>query len=71
MAAEPGAAIGVGEEEEERYVRDGGITIGDIYIPPAPAPAMSFEANGPRWAFLHPSPPHLSFTQHITPTFTP
>jgi len=53
MAAEPGAANGVGEEEEERYVRDGGITIGDIYIPPAPAPAMSFEANGPRLVITH------------------
>ena len=35
---------------EEEYIPEGGIRIGDIYIPPAPAPAMSFEANGPRWA---------------------
>ncbi|KPI97761.1 Structural maintenance of chromosomes protein 4 [Papilio xuthus] len=27
---------------------EGGVRIGDIYIPPAPKPALTFDANGPR-----------------------
>ena len=29
-----------------RYVREGGVTIGDIYIPPPPAPACTLDATG-------------------------
>ncbi|KAL4713692.1 hypothetical protein ACJJTC_004223 [Scirpophaga incertulas] len=32
---------------------EGGIRIGDIYIPPAPTPALTFEANGPRLVITH------------------
>ncbi|XP_075986320.1 structural maintenance of chromosomes 4-like protein gluon [Anticarsia gemmatalis] len=35
-------------EEEE-----GGIRIGDIYIPPAPAPALTFDTTGPRLIISH------------------
>lgn len=35
-------------EEEE-----GGIRIGDIYIPPAPAPALTFDSTGPRLIITH------------------
>jgi structural maintenance of chromosome 4 len=41
------------QEDEEGYVREGGITIGDIYIPPAPRPACTFDANGPRLVITH------------------
>ena len=35
-----------------RYVREGGVTIGDIYIPPPPAPACTLDATGAAWCFL-------------------
>merc|ERR1740131_99400 len=40
-------------EVEERYVREGGVTIGDIYIPPPPAPACTLDATGPRLIITH------------------
>lgn len=39
-----------GEEDEEDV---GGIRIGDIYIPPPPAPACTMESNGPRLVITH------------------
>ena len=35
--------------DDDQYVPEGGITIGDIYIPPPPAPACTFDATGPRY----------------------
>ena len=35
-------------DDEEQYIPEGGIQIGDIYIPPAPAPACSMDAQGAR-----------------------
>lgn len=32
---------------------EGGIRIGDIYIPPAPAPALTFDSKGPRLIITH------------------
>lgn len=32
---------------------EGGIRIGDIYIPPAPKPALTFDATGPRLIITH------------------
>jgi structural maintenance of chromosome 4 len=37
------------EEDEE----EGGIRIGDIYIPPPPRPACTMESNGPRLIITH------------------
>lgn len=37
----------ISDEEE------GGIRIGDIYIPPAPAPALTFDSTGPRLIITH------------------
>ena len=33
-------------ELEEEYIPEGGIRIGDIYIPPPPAPACTLDATG-------------------------
>jgi len=41
------------EDMEEEYIPEGGIRIGDIYIPPPPAPACSFDNNGPRMIITH------------------
>ena len=64
MANPPGAEAM--DQEEEGYVREGGITIGwlaclfyywsstgDIYIPPPPAPACTLDNNGPRLVITH------------------
>lgn len=32
---------------------EGGVRIGDIYIPPAPKPAMTFDPTGPRLIITH------------------
>ncbi|XP_068624206.1 structural maintenance of chromosomes protein 4 [Battus philenor] len=32
---------------------EGGVRVGDIYIPPAPKPALTFDANGPRLIITH------------------
>ena len=37
--------------DDDQYVPEGGITIGDIYIPPPPAPACTFDATGPRYTY--------------------
>lgn len=40
-----------GEDDDMDHISDdeeGGIRIGDIYIPPAPKPTLSMEADGPR-----------------------
>ena len=39
-----------GEDDDDEV---GGIRIGDIYIPPPPAPACTMEANGPRLVITH------------------
>jgi len=39
--------------EEEEYVPEGGIRIGDIYIPPPPLPACTLDNNGPRLIITH------------------
>ena len=36
------------EDVDEQYIPEGGIRIGDIYIPPPPAPACTFDSTGPR-----------------------
>merc|ERR1719232_2205283 len=41
------------EEEEEDYIPDGGIRIGDIYIPPPPPAACTLDNNGPRLIITH------------------
>jgi len=38
---------------EEEYIPEGGIRIGDIYIPPPPAPALTMDATGPRLIITH------------------
>ena len=38
---------------EEEYVPEGGIQIGNIYIPPPPLPALSLDNNGPRLVITH------------------
>ncbi|KAF2348276.1 RecF/RecN/SMC N-terminal [Trinorchestia longiramus] len=57
-AAETGAAdanlntaedVEMEDEEEE----EGGIRIGDIYLPPPPPPACTFDSNGPRLVITH------------------
>lgn len=40
-------ALGVGGDEE------GGIRIGDIYIPPPPLPACALDQEGPRLVITH------------------
>lgn len=32
---------------------EGGVRVGDIYIPPAPKPALTFDATGPRMIITH------------------
>lgn len=32
---------------------EGGVRIGDIYIPPAPKPALTFDTTGPRLIITH------------------
>lgn len=41
------------EEDDEDDDEVGGIRIGDIYIPPPPAPACTMESNGPRLVITH------------------
>ena len=38
---------------EEEYVPEGGIRIGDIYIPPPPLPALTLDNSGPRLIITH------------------
>lgn len=49
--------MGDNEEEpmdlEEEYIPEGGIKIGDIYIPPPPLPALTLDNNGPRLVITH------------------
>eukprot|EP00092_Neocalanus_flemingeri_P022265 GFUD01024145.1.p1 GENE.GFUD01024145.1~~GFUD01024145.1.p1 ORF type:complete len:1283 (-),score=468.97 GFUD01024145.1:142-3990(-) len=40
-------------DEDEEYVPEGGIRIGDIYIPPPPLPSLTFDNNGPRLIITH------------------
>ena len=40
-------------ETEEDYVPEGGIRIGDIYIPPLPPPALTMDNTGPRLVITH------------------
>ncbi|KAG7153371.1 structural maintenance of chromosomes protein 4-like, partial [Homarus americanus] len=48
-----------GDEDEER-----GIRIGDIYLPPPPLPACTFDSTGPRLVL---GPFHKSFTSIVGP----
>lgn len=41
------------EDAEDDEENEGGIRIGDIYIPPPPAPACTMESNGPRLIITH------------------
>jgi len=41
------------DDMDEEYVPEGGIRIGDIYIPPPPLPALTFDNNGPRLIITH------------------
>lgn len=44
------------EEGDIDHISDdeeGGMRIGDIYIPPAPKPALTFDATGPRLLITH------------------
>lgn len=46
----------VEETEDFDHISDdeeGGIRIGDIYIPPAPKPALTFDTTGPRLIITH------------------
>ncbi|KAA0200463.1 hypothetical protein HAZT_HAZT006975 [Hyalella azteca] len=45
-----GATDDVEMEDEEE---EGGIRIGDIYLPPPPPPACTFDSNGPRLVITH------------------
>ena len=38
---------------EEEYIPEGGIRIGDIYIPPPPLPALTLDNSGPRLVITH------------------
>ncbi|XP_037088683.1 LOW QUALITY PROTEIN: structural maintenance of chromosomes protein 4-like [Pollicipes pollicipes] len=40
-------------EEPDEEDEEGGIRIGDIYLPPPPPPACTFESNGPRLIITH------------------
>lgn len=42
-------AMEVEDDEEE----EGGIRIGDIYLPPSPPPACTFDSTGPRLIITH------------------
>jgi len=39
--------------EMEEDLEEGGIRIGDIYLPPPPPPACTFDSNGPRIVITH------------------
>jgi len=41
------------EEEEPSEDEEGGLRIGDIYVPPPPKPVCSSEASGPRLIITH------------------
>ncbi|KAK8749380.1 hypothetical protein OTU49_015814 [Cherax quadricarinatus] len=41
------------EMEEEEDDEEGGIRIGDIYLPPPPLPACTFDSTGPRLVITH------------------
>ena len=41
------------EPMEEEYIPEGGIRIGDIYIPPPPPAACTLDNNGPRLIITH------------------
>jgi structural maintenance of chromosome 4 len=41
------------EEEEPSEDEEGGLRMGDIYVPPAPKPVCSSEASGPRLIITH------------------
>lgn len=45
-----------GMNDEIDHISDdeeGGVRIGDIYIPPAPKPALTFDSTGPRLLITH------------------
>lgn len=45
-----------GENGDIDHISDdeeGGVRIGDIYIPPAPKPALTFDTTGPRMIITH------------------
>ena len=48
-----------------RYVREGGVTIGDIYIPPPPAPAYTLDATGGDGSVPTPPNDHFCLTQAL------
>lgn len=40
-------------EDEDDEKEEGGIRIGDIYLPPPPPPACTFDSTGPRLVITH------------------
>lgn len=52
-SAEEPMQVEEGEGEEADQEEEGGIRIGDIYLPPPPPPACTFESNGPRLIITH------------------
>lgn len=44
---------GDGEIDHISDDEEGGVRIGDIYIPPAPKPALTFDTTGPRLIITH------------------
>lgn len=49
QASDPDCMINGDISDDE----EGGVRVGDIYIPPAPKPALTFDATGPRMIITH------------------
>lgn len=47
------ADVPMEEEDEDDDTEEGGIRIGDIYLPPPPPPACTFDSTGPRLVITH------------------
>lgn len=52
-SAQNGVNDDLGEIDHISDDEEGGVRIGDIYIPPAPKPALTFDATGPRLIITH------------------
>lgn len=51
--AASGNAVAAEDVDMEDEEEEGGIRIGDIYLPPPPPPACTFDSNGPRLVITH------------------
>lgn len=47
------ADVPMEDEDEDDEKEEGGIRIGDIYLPPPPPPACTFDSTGPRLVITH------------------